>query len=133
MRKVDMIILHCSASDLPNQDAKMINEWHRARGFKKIGYHYFIQTSGKLEPGRCLEEVGAHCEGKNSRSIGVCLAGLTGFSIAQFDTLRTLLAALKDLYPDATLHGHHEFNEGKTCPVFDYTDLVRFWKKTVRE
>jgi N-acetyl-anhydromuramyl-L-alanine amidase AmpD len=130
MQKVNKIILHCSASDAPGQDAAMIREWHLARGFSDIGYHYFIQSNGKLEQGRCLETVGAHCHGENHDSIGICLAGLRGFSMKQFDTLRTLLASLKPLYPKATVHGHHEFNPGKTCPVFDYVDLITFWKNS---
>lgn len=125
MREIDRIILHCSASDRVDQTAAMIDLWHMARGFKSpqgvhIGYHYFIRRDGTLEGGRLIEEIGAHCEGKNAKSIGICLAGLTSFSTNQFATLTTLLQTLKQIYPNATIHPHSELDtKGKTCPVFD--------------
>lgn len=124
MRDIKQIILHCSASDRVDQTGAMIDLWHMARGFKSpkgvhIGYHYFIRRDGALDGGRYVEEVGAHAEGKNVNSIGICLSGLTAFSSNQFATLTTLLQTLKQIYPAATLHAHNEFNKGKTCPVFD--------------
>lgn len=106
----------------------MITEWHLKRGFSTIGYHYFIKSDGAVERGRAEEEVGAHCEGHNARSIGICLAGLTRFSDPQFKALRNLLGELKQRYPHATLHGHREFNPSKTCPVYVYDHLVQAWK-----
>jgi N-acetyl-anhydromuramyl-L-alanine amidase AmpD len=101
----------------------MIDLWHKARGFKSpsgkhIGYHYFIRRDGFLEGGRGVEEVGAHAEGKNADSIGICLAGLTSFSANQFSTLTAVLQTLKQVFPDATVHAHNEFSS-KACPVFD--------------
>lgn len=123
MRDIKRVILHCSASDRIDQTAAMIDLWHKARGFKSpsgkhIGYHYFIRRDGTLEGGRNVEEIGAHAEGKNSDSIGICLAGLTSFSANQFATLTTLLQTLKNIWPKATLHAHNEF-ANKQCPVFD--------------
>jgi N-acetylmuramoyl-L-alanine amidase len=125
MRKITRIILHCSASDLPLQNAAMIDSWHKARGFSKIGYHYFIKFDGTIETGRNLNEVGAHCEGHNKDSIGICLAGLKNFNQRQFDVLAKLLKQLKKTYPLATIHGHREFNPNKTCPVFDYSVFLK--------
>lgn len=130
MREVKRIILHCSASDIPMQDAAMIDRWHKARGFNKIGYHYFIRHDGAVEKGRGLEEVGAHAEGYNKDSIGICLAGLTIFTPLQMQALAKLLDELKPLYPKATVHGHREFNQNKTCPVFDYSEFKRNYEWT---
>ena len=43
MRKIDSIIVHCSATKA-GQDftAADIDRWHRERGFNGIGYHYVI-------------------------------------------------------------------------------------------
>ena len=68
-----------------------------------------------------MEEIGAHAEGKNSDSVGICLAGLNTFSANQFATLTGLMQALRQIWPAATVHAHREFNPGKTCPVFDIT------------
>lgn len=129
MRPVDKIILHCSASDDPRQNAAMIDSWHKARGFNKIGYHYFIKFDGTVERGRGLEEVGAHAEGHNKTSIGICLAGLTRFNEVQFESLRRILLQLKYIYPRATVHGHREFSS-KTCPVFDYSSFKKEYEWT---
>jgi N-acetylmuramoyl-L-alanine amidase len=129
VRKVNKIILHCSASDDTKQTAAMIESWHKARGFKKIGYHFFIRMDGTIEKGRDLEEIGAHVEGHNADSIGICLAGLTKFSDKQFDNLSKLLKELKPKYPAATIHGHREF-ANKACPVYDYTRFKKEYEWT---
>jgi len=135
VRSIHKIILHCSASDVPKQTAALIDQWHRARGFRKIGYHYFIRQDGTIERGRNEEEIGAHCEGENSSSIGICLAGLSNFSSSQFASLRTLLADLRSRYPHATVHGHREFpsaiKQGKTCPVYDVVPFKDFYEHPV--
>ena len=53
MRKINEIIIHCSASaegkDFTVQD---ITRWHKQRGFKTIGYHYVIYRNGTVATGR---------------------------------------------------------------------------------
>lgn len=76
MRKITELILHCSATpegkDFSTTD---IDRWHKARGFKMIGYHYVIRLDGTIEQGRPLEMTGAHCKGHNAHSIGICYIG----------------------------------------------------------
>lgn len=76
MRKIDSIIVHCSATKA-GQDftAADIDRWHRERGFNGIGYHYVIRLDGRLEKGREIDLPGAHCKGWNERSIGLCYIG----------------------------------------------------------
>jgi len=136
MRDVKKVVLHCSDSALPNQNAAMIRTWHTlpvekgGRGWKDIGYHYFIGFSGLVEQGRLPDVVGAHCEGHNHDSLGICLAGkaIKTFLPVQFDTLRLILRLLKKAYPHAEVYGHHEFNPQKTCPVFPVAEWKEFWK-----
>lgn len=135
MRSVKHIILHCSAMSNQSQTAAVIRKLHtdpppKGRGWKDIGYHYFIKFDGIVELGRSLETVGAHCEGYNEHSVGICLAGLHDwdFTPDQFSALRSLLTTLKMRYPDATLHPHSEFDKkGKTCPVFDINPFNELW------
>lgn len=49
----DTIIIHCSATRA-GQDftAADIDRWHRARGFRSIGYHFVIRLDGTIEPGK---------------------------------------------------------------------------------
>lgn len=129
MRRITKIIIHCSDSDITGQSAAMISSWHKERGWEKIGYSYFIQTTGKLEKGRGPFEVGAHCKGHNADSIGICLAGKKYFSNYQFDALKMLLELLKISFPDAELYGHNELDkDGKTCPNFNLVTWKEFWK-----
>ena len=72
MRRIDEIIIHCSATvEGKAFYAKDIDKWHKARGWKGIGYHYVIDLDGKVEKGRPVEQIGAHCTNHNKYSIGI--------------------------------------------------------------
>lgn len=126
MRKVDEIIIHCSATkEGQNFKAKDIDAWHKQRGFKGIGYHYVIDLDGTVETGRSEDEIGAHCLNHNARSIGVCYIGGLDTTGKAKDTrtpqqkaaLAKFVADLKLKYPNAAVHGHNEF-ANKVCPCF---------------
>lgn len=128
MRKIDRIIIHCSATpEGRDYTVADIDSWHRQRGFAEIGYHFVIYRDGSVHTGRDLAKVGAHCKGKNTGSIGICyIGGLAADCKTPKDTrtpqqrqaLRDLVARLKTDYPNATIHGHREF-ANKACPCFD--------------
>ena len=46
-RKIDLIVVHCSASRV-NQDfpIEALEACHKARGLHSIGYHYYITKDG---------------------------------------------------------------------------------------
>ena len=76
MRKINEIIVHCAATpEGKHITVKDIDKWHRQRGFKQIGYHYVIYLDGSINVGRSEAQIGAHCTGHNSNSIGVCYIG----------------------------------------------------------
>ena len=159
MRQITLIVIHCSAS--PNSDglfrgspgapgfltpAQIIDGWHRERGFHRqpearkrfnpelaaIGYHYLIYRNGGIATGRGEDEVGAHVAGFNQKSLGLCLIGTDEFTVAQWESLRFLVSALRKCYPDARVVGHRDLSPDqnrngivesfewlKTCPGFD--------------
>ena len=127
MRRIDKIIVHCSATKA-GQDfrAKDIDAWHKAKGWKGIGYHYVIDIDGTVERGRDDAAVGAHCSGHNAHSIGVCYVGgldrngkpKDTRTPAQRSAMLDLLYLLKQQYPDAVIYGHRDF-ANKDCPCFD--------------
>lgn len=129
-RKIDEIIVHCSATPEGREvTVADIDKWHRARGFKGIGYNYVIYLDGSVHEGRNVNVGGAHCTNHNSRSIGVCYIGGVAKdgktpkdtrTEAQKDALLALLKELKALYPIAKIHGHRDF-ANKACPSFDAT------------
>ena len=131
-KTTNFIILHCAATDAPgdvNVDAKVIDGWHRQRGFLCIGYHFVIKRDGTVETGRHENVVGAHVLGENHDSIGVCMVGggskkeVNDFTPAQWTSLETLVRSLKHEYPSAKILGHRDFqsgkDQGKWCPSFD--------------
>lgn len=129
MRKIDKIIVHCSATP-EGRDVKTetIRDWHvNDNHWKDIGYHYIIELDGSIHKGRDENVVGAHCSGQNANSIGVCYVGGVAKNgktpkdtrtEAQKQSLLELLKSLKAKYPNATIHGHREF-AAKACPSFD--------------
>ena len=43
MRKIDEIIIHCSATaEGRNFTVEDVRRWHKARGFVDVGYHYLV-------------------------------------------------------------------------------------------
>ena len=130
MRSINEIIVHCSATP-EGKDFSVadITRWHKARGFRTIGYHFVIYRDGSIHAGRPLEEIGAHCVNHNRHSIGVCYIGGCAAdgktakdtrTEAQKVALQNLLKRLKSIYPNATIHGHRDF-AAKACPSFDAT------------
>ena len=127
MRKIDKIIIHCSATkEGADFHVKDIDRWHKQRGYKCVGYHYVITLDGAIEKGRNEDEIGAHCKGYNANSIGICYIGgldkegnaKDTRTVQQRAALYLLLNQLKEKYPNATIHGHNEF-ANKACPSFD--------------
>jgi N-acetylmuramoyl-L-alanine amidase len=128
MRAIKEIILHCTATpeghDYTTAD---IDYWHRQRGFAKIGYHFVIYRDGSVQSGRDVTEIGAHCKGHNTNSIGICYVGglsadgkksVDTRTAAQKEAIVTLVKKLQAQYPGAKVYGHNEF-AAKDCPCFD--------------
>lgn len=128
MRTIDEIIIHCSATPEDKDfTVKQIDNWHRLRGFRCIGYHYVIYRDGSVHEGRPLAQIGAHATGHNAHSIGICyIGGCAADGKTPKDTrtaeqrkaLKLLVKQLLAKYPGSTVHGHSEF-ANKACPSFD--------------
>ena len=128
MRTISLLILHCSAVR-PDQtsSATQIDVWHKARGWKGIGYHYVVRRDGTIEQGRPESAVGAHCQNHNQHSLGICYEGgldsngkpADTRTDAQRSALLKLLKQLKQKYPKALITSHHTFDPQKSCPCFD--------------
>ncbi|MFV0322085.1 MAG: N-acetylmuramoyl-L-alanine amidase [Alphaproteobacteria bacterium] len=126
MRKIEKIILHCTATvEGKDYSVATIRGWHKQRGWNDIGYHYLIRLNGTIEKGRPIERIGAHVHGQNARSIGIAYVGGVDKKLNPKDTrtyrqkaaMKTLVQELWKQFPNATLHGHYEF-ANKACPSF---------------
>ena len=75
-KSVKYLVLHCSATRC-NQDypVEQLRRDHLARGFRDIGYHFYVRKDGSCTQHRLLLEVGAHARPYNRCSIGICYEG----------------------------------------------------------
>ena len=146
MRKINLIVIHCSAT---REDRTLtafdLNLLHRRRGFNGTGYHYYIRKDGTVFLTRPVERIVAHARGFNENSIGICYEGGLDCRGRPADTRtpeqRTSLHLLvrqlqeqfpgckvcgnRDLSPDLNGNGEIEPEEWiKQCPCFEVKDLV---------
>lgn len=127
MRKIDTIIIHCTATfEFMDVNLYSIDRWHRLRGWDGCGYHYVVLRDGTIAFGRHVSRVGAHCKGMNAHSIGVAYVGGLGSNGEPSDTrteaqkegLYDLISFLKRVYDIKVIAGHNEFSS-KECPCFN--------------
>jgi len=117
VREIKRIIIHCS--DSKDGTVESIRAMHKGKGWADIGYHKVIYPNGSVHLGRPMEQVGAHCEGHNSDSVGFCLIGVNDFSTEQIRSLvYETLSAMHTYAIDAqNVLAHYELDKkGKVCP-----------------
>ena len=129
-REVKLMVIHCSATrcNVPFTPAQL-EKCHKARGFKGIGYHFYITRDGVIHHTRPIERIGAHARGFNLHSIGICYEGGLDAEGKPCDTRTTfqrmalidVLSILKKQYPHAVIKGHYQLSADihKACPCFD--------------
>lgn len=135
MRKITHIVVHCSATKAGlDIGAATIKRWHLDKGWSDIGYHFVIRRNGQLEKGRALETPGAHVEGHNANTIGICLVGglddagqpEMNYTADQMARLFQTVAELKRQFPRAVVLGHRDFPAvRKACPCFNTIDWAK--------
>lgn len=140
MREINEIILHCADTvEGKAYYAKDIDKWHKEKGWKGIGYHYVVDLDGTIEKGRNEDEIGAHCSGHNSDTIGICYIGGRGKDGKAKDTrtdeqkksLYKLVNELVNKYELTIddIHCHNEYST-KECPSFSIEqfkdEIMRF-------
>ena len=140
-REIKLLVIHCSATRCNvSFPVERLRECHLQRGFRDIGYHFYITRDGEIHRGRALEKVGAHCRNHNTHSVGVCYEGGLDANGKPKDTrtleqkgaLLALLRELKRQYPKALVVGHRDLNPMKGCPCFDavkeYSQIISYQK-----
>ena len=120
----DMIVVHNTGNPTDDDvDAVWVNSVHQnANDWIAIGYNYLIRKNGIVEEGRPHWAMGAHAQGYNKHTIGICLSGnfmIGDPTTAQIESLAMLLANLCADYniPIDRKHiiGHREVND-TDCP-----------------
>ncbi|MCM1108875.1 MAG: N-acetylmuramoyl-L-alanine amidase [Clostridium sp.] len=134
---VRYLVVHCSATRADRDyTVEQLLRDHRARGFRTVGYHFYIRRDGTVSRHRRLLEVGAHCRPYNRCSIGICYEGGLDSSGRPADTrtdlqrlrLRDILMRLRALFPNAMICGHRDMAGAtpKACPCFDAHEEYKY-------
>lgn len=130
MRKIDYIIVHCTAS--PSEWTKAdLKRCFELNGWSSSGYHFAVLHNGCIAHLLPEHKIANGAKGYNANSIHVAyVGGLNGKDTrtdAQKRGLLAILGRLKITYPAAKIISHHDVNVSKTCPNFDatkeYSDL----------
>lgn len=105
-------------------DPEGINNYHKERGWKGIGYNFYIKKDGRIYLGRPENAEGAHTKGENSNSIGICLEGNfedESLSKEQFESVVKLSTYITLKYDIYKIMGHGDVYEtlcpGKNFPL----------------
>lgn len=148
-RVISKIIVHCADTPTGKDYGVLdIDEWHKERGFEPssnghyCGYHWVIRLDGTIEMGRLESDIGAHCQGDNAESIGVCLIGEGKYTPDQMASLYYILGQICNGYglEAKQVFGHYEMRsgikQGKSCPMMDMEkvrDSLELYLKGVRD
>lgn len=137
MRRINNIILHCTAG-AQSASADDVVRYHRnALGWRYPGYHYIVEADGRTVCTLAEAQVSNGVKGHNHDSINIAWTGGIGGrdnrTAAQKAALVRLLTELRSRYPDARITGHRDiastdsnrngiidpWERVKACPCFD--------------
>jgi N-acetylmuramoyl-L-alanine amidase len=146
--KPDTIVVHYSATFpgqkstvIPGQPLRIadIDQWHRQRGFKMVGYHWFVGEDALVEEGRVEGTQGAGVPRHNSaRFIHICYAGglekETGPDVGRWNPNPKQEAALINLINEIIARhptiknvvGHVDLNPSQ-CPGLPKGGIASWW------
>lgn len=123
---IDEIIVHYTQTPIGREvSVEEVTKWHQQRSMDTIGYHFLIHLDGSISLGRPLNIRGAHCYGRNLKSIGIAYVGGTAEggqdtrTEAQTCSLNNLIGSLVTVFPNIKkISGHNDYSE-KECPGFN--------------
>ena len=122
-----LVLHHAEASKCTVQD---IHSWHLSNGWSGIGYHYFIRKDGSAYRGRPDGAIGAHCQGSNTNTLGICFEGnymKETMPTAQYNAGIDLIKYVMGKYGNLPIYGHKELLAtecpGSKFPLEDFKQL----------
>ncbi len=103
-----IILHHAEASECSAED---IHRWHKNNGWAGAGYHFLVRKDGNIYRLRPEWAIGAHAQGSNSDSLGICFEGAYNSETmpeAQVNAGRELVSYLRDKYGISTVQRHKD-------------------------
>lgn len=124
--RTDMCILHHTACSVASPED--IHRWHLANGWSGAGYNLYVRKDGTVYELRPIECVGAHAQGYNSISVGVCFEGNfeeEEMTAEQVESGKEVCNYVRGLYGDIPFYGHRDVNS-TSCPGsnFQFDEIV---------
>ena len=131
MRTIKYIVIHCTATPQNTSVESIQRYWRDVLKWKNPGYQYIVEPSGMLRQLTPDDKIANGVRGYNKHSIHISYIGgvdannnpFNNMTLAQSETMRALVDALKVQHPDAEVLGHRDLNPHKACPSFD----VKSW------
>jgi N-acetylmuramoyl-L-alanine amidase len=125
--KVTHIVWHTAATPNKSVDisAAAIDAYHKSKGWNGIGYHAVARQTGVLEEGRPLNRMGAHVEGFNACSVGICLSGNGDLMPPTPEQFKTAVGWTVDMLLHFDLLEEFKANPMRVIGHREINDLVR--------
>lgn len=126
----EAIILHHRGG---SGDVASIHCEHSNKGWAGIGYHFYVRKDGTVYRGRPIERVGAHAEGHNSYSVGICFEGnfeKENMTDKQIASGRKLIAHIEECYGKRMKILRHSDVCATACPGknFPFEEITKVSK-----
>ena len=134
MREIKYIVLHCTATAGDAKVSSIVRYWKENLGWKNPGYHFIIDTTGKVSHIHPLESPSNGVRGYNANSIHISYIGGIDENAKGKDTrtaeqymvMSALVQSMKAVHPDAKIMGHRDFPDvKKECPSFDAATFAK--------
>lgn len=136
----EVILHHSLTKDSGTKSFDAIKKYHiETHGWRTIGYQYVIELYGSeyvVFKGRGESEAGAHTEGHNTGTIGICLVGNFDETVPSDKMLYELYELIDDIakrYGGVKISGHHDY-ASKSCPgkLFPLAKIKEMYKSGYR-
>ena len=128
MRKIDWIVIHCTATQPNATKQSILDYWKNILKWKSVGYHRLIDANGVIHELAKYEQVTNGVKGFNSNSIHFSYIGGVDEkgkpkdtrTLKQKESLLYLIKQAKKQFPNAIVQGHKDFKGvAKACPSFE--------------
>lgn len=148
MRKINYLVVHCTASPQTQKVKDILNYWKVALGWKSPGYHVIVEPDGTAHELENIANPTNGVKGFNANSIHISYIGgvdshgkaIDNRTERQKEVIRGYLVKWRKQFPKAKIQGHRDFSPDKNgnkrvdpwerikeCPSFDaipeYADI----------
>ena len=128
-----IVIHHSDGGNDVDFSAEDIHRMHQNLGWAGAGYHFIIRKDGTVEDARPEWAVGAHVEGHNYYTLGICFSGDFEFAYPSPAQIAACVELIRDLSRDYDIPidrdhilGHRELCD-TDCPgqnLYSWLDTI---------